>query len=198
MSETTSARDPFPRRSFLKWGAAGTAAVALGTSGKLIVPELRKRGLMTADGLFDAGSIAWADKVYVEAFPTSPLIVTPFNDPLPIPKALAAGGPEDVGGPAAGRCPPGTGAASRTRCRQHARSTRSGRAQIGYPDPIVYKINVEINTHSFTSSEVLPINSLGQPTVSFDAAGKTVSGRQAALLAERARSTGSTVRSRGR
>ena len=28
-----------------------------------------------------------------------------------------------------------------------------------------------MNTHSFTSSQVLPINSLGQPTKSFDASG---------------------------
>ncbi len=43
----------------------------------------------------------------------------------------------------------------------------------GSSTPIVYRIKVQVNTHSFTSSQVLPINSLGQPTVSFDSSGKT-------------------------
>lgn len=53
------------------------------------MPELRRKGLLSADGLFDAASIAWADKIYDEKFPTSPLILPPFNEVLPIPKALA-------------------------------------------------------------------------------------------------------------
>src|SRR4029078_12141377 len=44
---------------------------------------------------------------------------------------------------------------------------------IGFPDPIVYKIDVLTRQHSFTSSQVLPINELGQPTQSFDANGNT-------------------------
>ena len=173
MSETTSARDPFPRRSFLKWGAAGTAAVALGASGKLIVPELRKRGLMTADGLFDAGSIAWADVVYKEAFPTSPLILNPFSDSLPIPKALApVADPSSMMDPwKKMSAPPGGGYGQQNSLgnEQHQMWRPPG----GTVDPIVYQIKLQVNTHSLTSSQVLPINSLGQPTVSFDAAGKT-------------------------
>ena len=42
-----------------------------------------------------------------------------------------------------------------------------------YPDPLVYKIDVRINTHSLTTSPVLPIDNNGRPTVSFDAAGNT-------------------------
>ena len=44
---------------------------------------------------------------------------------------------------------------------------------IGFPDPIVYEIKVQVAQHSFTSSQVLPINALGQPTQSFDANGNT-------------------------
>ena len=106
MSEIANINDPFPRRTLLKLGAAGAAAVAVGTAGSLAVPQLRRRGLMTADGLFDAASIAWADVIYKEAFPTSPLIVSPFNDPLTVPKALAPVPYSDYSG---WRSPPGPG-----------------------------------------------------------------------------------------
>ncbi len=172
MSDTTSVRDPFPRRSFLKWGAAGAAAAALGTSGKLIVPELRKRGLMTADGLFDAGSIAWADAVYKEVYPTSPLIVSPFSDELPIPKALAPVDPTTLMDPwkrLSAAPGPGVGQQNSLGNERHQMWRPPG----GTVDPIVYQIKLQVNTHSLTSSQVLPINSLGQPTVSFDSAGTT-------------------------
>ena len=77
------------RREFLRLGAIGGAAVAAGAVASTWMPDLRKRGLLSAEGVFDAGSIAWADILYVEEFPTSPLILSPFTDPLPIPKALA-------------------------------------------------------------------------------------------------------------
>jgi len=77
------------RREFLRLGAIGGAAVAAGAVASTWTPDLRKRGLLSAEGVFDAASIAWADELYVEEFPTSPLILNPFTDPLPIPKALA-------------------------------------------------------------------------------------------------------------
>jgi FtsP/CotA-like multicopper oxidase with cupredoxin domain len=46
-------------------------------------------------------------------------------------------------------------------------------SDVGYPDPIVYEIKVQVRTHSFTTSKVMPINSLGVPTASFDANGVT-------------------------
>ena len=62
------------RRDMLKLSAGGAGVFALTASG-LAVP----RGFGSGGG----GS------VYIEAFPTSPLILSPFNDPLPIPKAMA-------------------------------------------------------------------------------------------------------------
>ena len=44
---------------------------------------------------------------------------------------------------------------------------------IGFPDPIVYKFDLLVRTHSFTTSQVLPINSVGQPVKSFDASGNS-------------------------
>ena len=169
MSEIANINEPFPRRTLLKLGAAGAAAVAVGTAGSLAVPQLRRRGLMTADGLFDAASIAWADVIYKEAFPTSPLIVSPFNDPLTVPKALAPVTKSEYSG---WKSPPGPGIGQQNSLGnyQHQMWCPPGNTPV---DPIVYKINVEVNTHSFTSSQVMPINSLGQPTVSFDSSGKT-------------------------
>ena len=53
-----------PRRMFLKLGAVGAAAVAVGTTSSLIVPELRRKGLLSANGVFDASSQALAALVY--------------------------------------------------------------------------------------------------------------------------------------
>src|SRR6478735_4773224 len=82
------------RREFLRLGAIGGAAVAAGAVATTWMPGLRQRGLLSADGVFDAASIAWADSLYKEVFPTSPLILNPFSDELTIPKAMI---PEDYG-----------------------------------------------------------------------------------------------------
>ena len=56
---------------------------------------------------------------------------------------------------------------------------------IGFPDPIVYKFDLLVRTHSFTTSQVLPINALGQPVQSFDADGNTFpAGHRADAAAE--------------
>jgi FtsP/CotA-like multicopper oxidase with cupredoxin domain len=151
MTKKTIDQPKFSRRDFLKLGIAGTAAAALASS-KL------------------ASSIknAKAGGPYTEDYPTSPLILTPFVDPLPIPKALAPTPTSDwntwasTPGPESGK--------------QNSYGNEKHQiwpSQIGYPDPIVYKIELRVNTHDFTSSQVLPINSNGQPTISFDAAGNS-------------------------
>jgi FtsP/CotA-like multicopper oxidase with cupredoxin domain len=167
-AEELSDHELVPRRTFLKLGAAGTAAVALGASGFRIAPQLRRKGLLSADGVFDAASIAWADVLYREAFPTSPLIVSPFQDVLVVPKALAPVPMSEYSGWAN---PPGPGTGQQNSLGNQAHQIWPDR--IGYPDPIVYRIKLEVNTHAFTSSQVLPINALGQPTQSFDSAGNT-------------------------
>jgi FtsP/CotA-like multicopper oxidase with cupredoxin domain len=168
MSEKPIDLDPFPRRTFLKIGAAGTAALALGATRSLIVPELRRKGLLSANGMFDAASIAWADAIYTEVYPTSPLIMSPFSDPLTVPKALA---PVPYSDYSNWKSPPGPGYGQQNSLGNQAHQMWP--SKVGSPDPICYQIKCEVNTHAFTSSQVLPINSLGQPTVSFDAAGKS-------------------------
>ena len=155
------------RREFLRLGAIGGAAVAAGVVASTWMPDLRKRGLMSAEGVFDAGSIAWADVLYLESFPTSPLILNPFTDALPIPKALV---PElDC---ASWELPPGPGDGQQNSLRNQRHQKWCG--DTGAKDPVVYKIELKVDEHAFTSSPVLPIDSSGRPTVSFDESGNQV------------------------
>ena len=78
------------RREFIRLGAIGGAAVAAGAVASTWMPDLRQRGLLSAEGVFDAASIAWADSLYDEVFPTSPLILNPFSDELTVPAGAAA------------------------------------------------------------------------------------------------------------
>ncbi|WP_448625266.1 multicopper oxidase family protein [Geodermatophilus sp. URMC 64] len=167
--EATPSAHEVSRRMFLRVGATGAAAVGLYAAGNALLPSLGSRGLLSADGVFGAASIAIADSVYTEVWPTSPLILEPFKDELPIPKALAPVPSSEIAGMAGGAPGPGPGQQS---------SLNNERHQIwkpaGYPDPLVYKIDVRVNTHSFTTSKVLAIGPDGQPTQSFDEAGKPV------------------------
>ena len=127
-----------------------------------------RRGLLSADGAFAATATALGDLLfYVEKFPTSPLILSPFTDVLPVPKALA---PVPASTVSAWPLPPGPGPGQQNSLRNEQHQIWP--SQIGFPDPIVYKIDLLVRTHSFTTSQVLPIDDEGQPTVSFDATGK--------------------------
>jgi hypothetical protein len=95
--------------------------IGLGTT---YAPLLAQRGLLSADGAFAATSTALSDNLfYIEKYPTSPLIISPFSDPLPIPKALA---PVPKSVVDTWSYPPGPGRGSKTRCGMS--STRSGQA----------------------------------------------------------------------
>jgi FtsP/CotA-like multicopper oxidase with cupredoxin domain len=158
------------RRTFLQLGAAGAAAVAVGATSTLLVPDLKNDGLMSKDGVFDAASIAMADALYTEVFPTSPLIMEPFKDELPIPKALAPV-PQLVYAND-WSLPPGPGLGQQNSMGNERHQEWGGK--MGLPNPLVYVIDVQIAQHAFTSSTVMPINGLGQPTISFDEAGNQV------------------------
>src|SRR4029079_2197932 len=69
-------------------GAGGPASCAVASASSIVVPELRRKGLYSANGVFDATSIALAGGIYDEVFPTSPLILSPFQDPLTVPKSF--------------------------------------------------------------------------------------------------------------
>jgi FtsP/CotA-like multicopper oxidase with cupredoxin domain len=180
VSEESADAGGVARRTILRVGAVGGAGVAL--VGAYRFGSAQKGGL-SADGTFAATSTAIGDTLfYIENFPTSPLILTPFTDPLPVPKALAPI-PKSVYSGWAEPPGPGIGQQNSLRNEQHQIwpsaipaigdwGVETG-GKGGSPDPIVYKLDVMLGTHSFTTSQVLPINEQGRPTVSFDAAGKT-------------------------
>ena len=168
MSEETDEQAGVPRRAILRVGAVAAAGVALYSARALFDPYLAQRGLLSPDGAFAATSMALSDKIYIEDFPTSPLILTPFIDQLPIPKALAPI-PQSVYSNWAKPPGPGRGQQNSLGNQQH----QIWPGQLGYPDPLVYKIDLLVRPHGFTTSQVLPIDANGRPTASFDASGNT-------------------------
>ena len=147
----------FSRRDFLKLGVAGTAAATLAGS----------RLLKNIDNITAAEA---AVALYLETYPTSPLILSPLNDQLPIPKAMAPIAKSEVDTWAN---PPGSAAGQQNSYGNEKHQLYCDNPKVGYADPIVYKIDLRVSTHSFTTSQVLPIDKGGKPTASYDAAGNT-------------------------
>ena len=171
-SDGVSQKSGVRRREFLRLGAIGGAALAAGAITAKWMPDLHQRGLLSADGVFDAASIAWADSLYDEEFPTSPLILNPFSDELPIPQALR---PEPYGDWTYWNNVPGPGDGRQNSYGndRHQRWCDDSRVA-GATTPLVYRIELKVEEHSFTTSQVLPINSNGLPRDSFDQSGKRV------------------------
>jgi FtsP/CotA-like multicopper oxidase with cupredoxin domain len=154
------------RRSLLRVGAAGAVGAGLTGLRGFGVPYLSEKGWLSADGAFAAVSTAFGDALYTEVFPTSPLILDPFVDELEIPRALR---PSTTAQVARLQSPPGPG-----RGRQNSLGNATHQlwtSQIGFPDPIVYEIDLLVRPHAWTTSKVLPIDANGQSAVSFDASG---------------------------
>ena len=161
-------RHGLSRRNVLRAGAVGIAAVGVGAGKVLLQPSLEAKGFLTPNGLVGAASQAVADSLYDEDYPTSPLILNPFNDPLLIPSAARPLSPAQV---AALDPPPGPGVGQQNSFGNETHQLWTD--AVGFPDPLVYTIDLIVRPHSFTSSQVLPINELGQPAQSFDANGNT-------------------------
>lgn len=89
----------------------------------------------------------------IEEFPVSPLILNPFADQLPIPVPLAPSDPSTWGTPPN----PQTGGTQDCDGANH----QIGCKELGLPDPVYYRIALQVRSHSFTSSPVLPINAQG-------------------------------------
>jgi FtsP/CotA-like multicopper oxidase with cupredoxin domain len=169
--EDTQDHGGMSRRAILRIGAMGAAGVALYSGQAFAQPYLARKGLLSANGAFGAAAEGLADQIYIEAFPTSPLILSPFTDVLPIPKALSPV-PQSVYSNWAKPPGPGLGQQNSLGNQQH----QIWSSQVGSPDPIVYKIDVLLRTHAFTTSQVLPIDSKGKPSGSFDSYGKPIPG----------------------
>jgi FtsP/CotA-like multicopper oxidase with cupredoxin domain len=160
------------RRDMLRLSAGGAGMFALAASG-LAVPK----------GFAGGGGGGGGGPLYLEAFPTSPLILAPFKDELVIPPALR---PMDPGTMAAyqrkgedpydqskqdclGPCPD-TYYKDKYGPTLGSHQLMPGQGVTAkYPwlstTPLVYHINVEVNKHDFTSSLVQPIDSFGKNVV---------------------------------
>src|SRR6478672_10183656 len=138
------------RRDMLKLGIGGAGMFAL-SAGALTVP----RGIGASGGGGGGGS------TYIEAFPTSPLILKPFDEELAIPKALAPVHKSDVD---TWSSPPGPDN------QDYVKGAPAWKHQLwpgqgvvgGYGLPLVYQLKLEVAGHDFTKSDVQPINSFGK------------------------------------
>ncbi|HET6651413.1 MAG TPA: multicopper oxidase domain-containing protein [Nocardioides sp.] len=171
MSEHENIQEAGPtRRTLLRVGAVSATGVALSAAGGIGGPYLARNGLLSPDGAFGAASMGLGDLLfYIEEYPTSPLILTPFKDQLNVPTALAPCPTSDF---LTWTDPPGPGDGRQNSL--HNDRHQIWTSEIGYPDPIVYELDLLVRGHSFTTSQVLPIDHNGRPTVSFDASGRQV------------------------
>ena len=151
------------RRDMLKLSAGG-AGMFMISAGGLAIPQG-----------FAGGSTA-GGKLYIEAFPTSPLILNPFRDALNIPSALRPEDPmtwDSKGGLPDPKAQDSIGA-SPTKDYFNKYGETLGEHQLwpgdgvtaSYPwisnKPLVYQIKLQVAGHSFTTSQVQPINSFGK------------------------------------
>jgi FtsP/CotA-like multicopper oxidase with cupredoxin domain len=150
-------RDPqmlLNRRDLLKWGGSLFAAAAAGL--RVSAPKSA-----AAQNFFQLpANYACAGTGFIEVFPTSPRILSPFSEPLPV---LAPMQPVSLAEmmtchPAPG---PGLGQQESDPTSQH----QIWPSQLGLPDPIFYRIQLQVSFHSFTDSYVQPIDIFGQPTL---------------------------------
>jgi FtsP/CotA-like multicopper oxidase with cupredoxin domain len=155
MSRLEKTRRGLTRRDMLGLSAKGAGLFALSASG-LAVP----RGF--------AGGGGGGGSVYLEAFPTSPVILNPFTDKLPIPEPMKPT-PKSVvdSWPVDQRpAPDNQDFVKGAKAWKHQLWPGQGvTANYNWTTtvPDVYEINLQVNTHDFTSSYVQPINSKGQP-----------------------------------
>jgi FtsP/CotA-like multicopper oxidase with cupredoxin domain len=140
------------RRDILKLGLGGAGMFALSASG-LAIP----RGFAGGGG-----------SLYVEAFPTSPLILSPFNDPLPIPEALRPTPKSIVDKWSSPPGPDNQDFVKNAAAWRHQLWPGQG-VTASFPwattTPDVYRIKLEVAGHDFTTSMVQPIDANGRNVI---------------------------------
>src|SRR4051794_37930003 len=139
-------RGGMSRRSVLRLGALGVAGAALVGTRAAAEPYLASRGLMSADGVFAAAATAITDLVYLEAFPTSPLILNPFKDELKVPKAER---PVSKGTYSGWAKPPGPGVGQQNSLGNQTHQKWVDDPDVKSRDPLVYKLDLRVAEHSF-------------------------------------------------
>ena len=145
----------FNRRDLLRLGGAIVGGSAVGLRPQALLAQLQMRSACPAPDAADILQGACAGDGAIEVYPTSPMILNPFTDLLPIPKPLVPVPKSEVDTWAN---PPGPGV-GRQSSDGSARSTHQiFPAQL----PLVYNIKLQLAEHAFTSSKVQPIDASGR------------------------------------
>src|SRR4051812_17329699 len=153
------------RRDMLKLSAGGAGMFAIGAGG-FAVPG----------GIAKGGGGGGGGSVYIEAFPTSPLITSPFNDPLVIPPAMQPSDPptwDSLGGAPDPKKQDSLGPSpNNDYYNKYGRvlgthqfwpgDGMTGAYKWLSRTPSVYQIKLKVAGHKFTSSSVQPIDSFGR------------------------------------
>ena len=150
------------RRDVLKIGAATGAATAV----SVVAGRPERAEAQTASTCTGLGAI--------EAFPTSPLILQPFTDPLPVPKAQAPIAASEV---AKWTNKPGSGVGQQDSygATHQLWPGQAGTVVESYPQPLVYRNTLEVGRHSFSSSPVRTLVGYTDPRGNVIPAGTVVS-----------------------
>jgi FtsP/CotA-like multicopper oxidase with cupredoxin domain len=158
----------FDRRAMLKYGGAALIGAAAEFPSANASAGQQASCDFKADPALLAESPCTGQKVDIEFFPTSPFILTPFVDDLPVPQPL-----QPLAGPAAWdalglpRPSPAAGCQSSDGTCTHSLWPSDIKAADGkpLPEPVHYLVRLQNATHKWTSSKVQPINKLGQDVV---------------------------------
>ena len=129
------------RRDVLKIGAMTGAATAVAAVGVHPSRAEAKGG----------GGVCTTGQQAIEVFPTSPLILKPFTDPLPIPKALRPVPPSEV---ATWTNQPGPGPGQQDSAGGTHQLWPGQGVVADYPQPLIYQIPLKVCPVSLSSSPV--------------------------------------------
>jgi FtsP/CotA-like multicopper oxidase with cupredoxin domain len=156
------------RRDLLKWGGAALVGSAAG-----LRPTSAFGGTTSAcDAEPACTEISVCSGGATEVLPTSPLIGgyvdsngivkgSAFTDELPLPRLLAPVSQSEL--MAGGFSAPGPGGGQQSSLVGSTHQIWPN--QLGLPDPLFYRIKLEVAPHAFTSLMALPIDSNGNPVV---------------------------------
>jgi FtsP/CotA-like multicopper oxidase with cupredoxin domain len=103
------------------------------------------------------------DEFFQEFYPTSPFILYPFTDKLPVPEPLHPVSVEEL--TRDGYAAPHSGAGCQASDGHPLSTHQIWPDRLGLPSPLLYRIKLEVAEHSFTSSKVLPIDASGNVVV---------------------------------
>jgi FtsP/CotA-like multicopper oxidase with cupredoxin domain len=162
----------FNRREVLKYG--GTALV--GSAAASLSPSVSAQSgtsscLFKADETLLHQSPCSGQKVVVEFRPTSPFILSPFIDPLPIPQPYPRVDSATLDSWRSRGSQPSPALGRQASDGDPLSTDSLWPSDIKFadgstlPDPVIYYVPLKLGEHSFTSSKVQPINALGQNVI---------------------------------